>query len=162
MRASTALAGLVAIFIGLPASQLPEFTQQYAQRIGGAVDQLRIVINEFDADAARSNLDRQLALRKMRENPEQFIRDQGVRMSERIARLERLESEQRVFGTGGLFAQINFLWSHDSDLAQRTWDNYKTAFNIEGILLGAFSAAIVFMLTILLTSPLNSSREENP
>jgi preprotein translocase subunit YajC len=160
MRASTAFAGLVVIFIGLPASQLTEFTQQYAQRIGGAVDQLRIVINEFDADAARSDLDRPSALLNMRENPEQFIRDQGVRMSERITRLERLEYQQRVFARGGLFAQIDFLWSHDSELAQRTWDNYKMAFNIEGIILGAFSAAIVFLLTILLTSQFSSHRKD--
>ena len=159
MRASTALAGLMAIFIGLPFSQLPEFRQQYSQRLGGTVDELRIIIKEFDADAANSNLDRSSALRRMHENQEPFIRDQGTRMNDRVARLERLESQQHAFGAGGLFTQIAFLWSYDPELAQRTWHNYKMGFNPEGILLGVFSAAVSFLLTILLSSLFGGGRE---
>ena len=51
-----ALAGL-ALF-----SQAPEFAQQYRQRIGGAVDELRIVVADFDRDAATSQMTRDEAL----------------------------------------------------------------------------------------------------
>ena len=33
-------------------SQFPEFSQQYAQRLGGAVEELQLFVEEFDADAA--------------------------------------------------------------------------------------------------------------
>lgn len=124
------------------------------------IDELRIVVNEFDADAARSNLDRPSALRRMRENSDPFVRDQAIRMSDRITRLGRLERQQRAFGGGGLFTQIVFLGSYDSQLAQRTWDNYKAGWNVEGLLLGAFSGIISFLLAILLSSVFAGRRGE--
>ena len=38
----------------LTLSQAPEFAQQYRQRLGGALDELRRVVADFDADAAKS------------------------------------------------------------------------------------------------------------
>jgi hypothetical protein len=46
----------LALLIGIAASQVPEFAQQYRQRLGGAIDELARVIGEFDSDAARMNL----------------------------------------------------------------------------------------------------------
>ena len=43
-------------------SQFPEFSQQYIQRMGGAVDELTRFVAEFDADAAELGLSRQAAL----------------------------------------------------------------------------------------------------
>ncbi|MCK4862479.1 MAG: DUF2937 family protein, partial [Rhodobacteraceae bacterium] len=38
------LPGIVgAVALGVSMSQFPEFTQQYQQRLGGAVDELRII-----------------------------------------------------------------------------------------------------------------------
>ncbi|NRB05388.1 MAG: DUF2937 family protein, partial [Rhodobacteraceae bacterium] len=33
---------------GLSLSQFPEFSQQYLQRLGGAVDALAVVVTDFD------------------------------------------------------------------------------------------------------------------
>ena len=41
---------------GVGASQLPEFAQQYRQRLGGALEELTRIVAEFDASAARSQL----------------------------------------------------------------------------------------------------------
>ena len=38
--------------LGLVASQFPEYAQQYEQRLGGAVDELRVFVEKFDASAA--------------------------------------------------------------------------------------------------------------
>ncbi len=48
----------LAILLGVAASQVPEFAQQYRQRLGGAVDELNRMLTEFDADAARLQMDR--------------------------------------------------------------------------------------------------------
>ncbi|MEM9851772.1 MAG: DUF2937 family protein, partial [Pseudomonadota bacterium] len=37
-------------------SQFPEFSQQYVQRLGGAVDELRRVAADFDASARAAGL----------------------------------------------------------------------------------------------------------
>ncbi|WP_372834856.1 DUF2937 family protein [Puniceibacterium confluentis] len=39
-------------------SQFPEFSQQYLQRLGGAVDGLARVIRQFDRDAAKVSFSR--------------------------------------------------------------------------------------------------------
>ena len=37
-------------------SQFPEFTQQYMQRLGGQVDALSVVIQDFDPSAQKAQL----------------------------------------------------------------------------------------------------------
>ena len=43
-------------------SQFPEYSQQYMQRLGGAVDELSRFMDDFDADAGRFELSREAAL----------------------------------------------------------------------------------------------------
>ena len=59
VRAITLAGGLTGA-AGL--SQFPEFSQQYIQRLSGAVDELSRVVAEFDADAAALGLSRGEAL----------------------------------------------------------------------------------------------------
>lgn len=47
---------------GIVASQLPAFSQQYIQRLGGAVDELTLVTQAYDRDAAAVGLSREQAL----------------------------------------------------------------------------------------------------
>ena len=57
------LAGGVAGAAGL--SQFPEYSQQYNQRLAGAVDELSHVVADFDASAAAEGLSREAALAQM-------------------------------------------------------------------------------------------------
>jgi hypothetical protein len=162
VRASTAVSGLVALAIGVPISQLPEFTQQYFQRLGGAVDELRIIVNDFDTDAARSNLDRSSALRMMAEDPKQFFRDQATRTNNKIARLSRLQDQQVALGQGGLFNRLSaFARCYDSPLAQRTWENYRGALSLDGVLLGGFASVVSFLVMIIVCSLFSSERQRH-
>ena len=52
------LALAIAVLAGLIGSQGPEFTQQYRQRLGGALEELNRIVAEFDAEAGRENLTR--------------------------------------------------------------------------------------------------------
>jgi hypothetical protein len=72
----TAVLGLAGL--GL-VSQTPEFVQQYSQRLGGALDELHQVVNDFDQDAARSGLVRDDALEEMRSASTRFLRDRAAR-----------------------------------------------------------------------------------
>jgi len=46
MRRTLGILGGLAL--GLTLSQFPEYAQQYVQRLGGAVDELRIIVEDFD------------------------------------------------------------------------------------------------------------------
>ena len=63
------IVGLAAAGGALTASQLPEFTQQYRQRLGGAVDELLRVVADFDADAARNPLTGEARFRRTDDQP---------------------------------------------------------------------------------------------
>ncbi len=67
-------------------SQLPEFAQQYSQRLGGAINELRVIVADFDRDAANSQLTRDEALEQMLGSPTQFARDRGASMNRTITR----------------------------------------------------------------------------
>lgn len=85
----------VALMGGIFFSQAPEFAQQYRQRIGGALDELKILISEFDVQANRNGLDRQEALNIYAASPEAFLRNQGEAMRRTFARYEMLAEQQR-------------------------------------------------------------------
>src|SRR5258708_3513030 len=46
-----AVAFVVALMTGMTLSQVPEFAQQYRQRLGGAIDELALIITHFDEGA---------------------------------------------------------------------------------------------------------------
>ena len=56
---------------GASLSQFPEYSQQYIQRLAGAVDELTLFVTEFDADAASVGLSWDEALQECgHEGPE--------------------------------------------------------------------------------------------
>ena len=59
---SRSFTGLVAAAGLASASQMPEFAQQYRQRLGGAVEELRVVVEDFDRDAQNSQMTRRQAI----------------------------------------------------------------------------------------------------
>jgi hypothetical protein len=84
----------ISLLSALVFCQAPAFVQQYAQRLGGAIDALELVVHHFDDDARRSRYDRQATLALMERNPERIVRDQRASMSKTIGRLSNLRRQQ--------------------------------------------------------------------
>jgi hypothetical protein len=127
----------IALLCALLLSQVPEFAQQYLQRLGGVVDELDSIVRHFDEDSNRSGFDRSAALGVMRNNPERLIREQGNRMQDTIARLNRLREQQTVMKQSGSLVRFGaFLSNVDGPLAERTWQSFVPAlpFSFDGIL----------------------------
>lgn len=87
----SALTGAVAV------GQAPEFAQQYMQRLGGALDELAVVVADFDADAARNGLSRLEALETHQNSATPLFRDRGVSMLRTIDRYEALLDQAARF-----------------------------------------------------------------
>jgi Protein of unknown function (DUF2937) len=142
----------VSIAVGLLFSQAPEFTQQYIQRLCGAVDELSRIVQHFDTDARRSGYDRSGALRVMGDNPEPLVRDQGQRMTENIERLARLRTQQQALREGQGFERLaQFTLNLDPPLMQRTFRDYVPALPLttEGVLLTLLGFLISFSTLLL-------------
>jgi hypothetical protein len=135
LRAVT-LAGGLAGAAGF--SQFPEFSQQYVQRLGGAVDELHRVVAGFDADAAALELTRAQALGALA---------QGGAMGEKrveamrgiMARHARLAGDLAALERAGPFTRAYYA-AHlsDREIAARAWAAYKPAvpMTFEGAVFG--------------------------
>ena len=150
------------VFLGLTLSQYPEYTQQYEQRLGGAVDELQAIVTAFDAAAAREGLDREEALGRYNTNADAFIVGQGADMRATFERYEKLSRHLAALDDGGPFGRMTAIARYyDPQIAARTLENYAPAVpaTTEGL---AFAGAGVlggYGLTALATAPFRRRRK---
>ncbi len=78
------------------AAQAPEFAQQYAQRLGGAVDELRREVASLDADARATGNTRDGAVDRMRGNADELVARRGAAAGATVARLAALSAQQQA------------------------------------------------------------------
>jgi hypothetical protein len=118
----------LAIVMGIVASQVPEFAQQYRQRLGGAVDELTRVIGEFDADAARMNLSREGGIDRLLGNADTFVRQRGEQVRSDVDRVARLGRQLDAYAEAGPFWRLGvFARQYEPEIARRAAENFEPA-----------------------------------
>lgn len=133
-------------------SQFPEYSQQYMQRLGGAVDELQRVVDAFDADAASLDMSREAALVDLAEGGEMGAAraDTMVATFERHARLSGDLAQMQGLGP---FSRAKYAARFtDTELAGRVWENYKPAMPVT--FEGAIFAGLGFLGGLALFSAL--------
>ena len=131
------VAGIGGLGLAVTLSQFPEYAQQYTQRLGGAVDELRVITEEFDRSAASGGLDRVAALRRYESSNDAFLAERGISMAGTFQRYELLRNTlARIEGATPLERLQELPAYLDTDIGRRTLDNYKPAVPVtmEGIL----------------------------
>ncbi|MBB3993522.1 hypothetical protein GGR95_001150 [Sulfitobacter undariae] len=124
-------------------SQFPEFSQQYLQRLGGAVDALGEVVADFDASAAASDLSRDEALAQMQGTS--FLERRGADMTRSINRYTQLSRDLETLEGQGPFMRAYHATSFtDGEIAQAAWAAYKPA--VPMTFAGLSFAAVGFLL----------------
>ena len=122
LRAMT-LAGGIAGAAGL--SQFPEFSQQYVQRLGGAVDELSRFVAEFDADAAEVGLSRAAALQDLAQGGAMGAK-RAETVSATIERHGRLSADLRALQAAGPFTRAyRATRFRDGEIATRAWGAFR-------------------------------------
>ncbi|MQT13345.1 DUF2937 family protein [Segnochrobactrum spirostomi] len=145
------LAIILALLVGAAFAQVPEFGQQYRQRLGGAIGELQAIIAGFDQDAKAHGLDRQAALARLRQNQDLVVQDQAVRMAGIAARLDKLEAQDEAYRTAGPFGRlVAILDNYDPTLVEGTLASYEPA--IPTTLEGAVTAGAGFFATLIVLS----------
>jgi Protein of unknown function (DUF2937) len=137
------LAVAVALIAGVIGSQGPEFAEQYRQRMGGALDELKRIVAQFDAAAARQGLTTPQAVGRLEQNAEPLAREQGQNMVETIARADRLEEELEAMRSAGPLKRIYVMAKDfDPEIARHTLDNYEPAapLSLEAVVAAALAA----------------------
>lgn len=119
------LAGGIAGAAGM--SQMPEFSQQYMQRLGGAVDELSRFVAEFDADAAAVGLSREAALQDLRDGGTMAAK-RAETMSTTLARYDHMSGELQAMAAAGPFTRAYRATRFgDKEITANTWAAFRPA-----------------------------------
>lgn len=119
------LAGGLAGAAGM--SQFPEFSQQYAQRLAGAVDELSRFVEEFDEDARAQGFSRDEALADLGQGG-QMGAARAETMQRTLRRYERLRGDLDALRGAGPFTRAYRAGSlADPEIARAAWQDYKPA-----------------------------------
>ena len=145
LRVLTMVFGLAG---GAGLSRFPEYSQQYRQRLGGAVDELAQVVAQFDADARAEGYDRASALASMAASGG-FPARRAATMQATIARYDRLRTDLRMLQDAGPFTRLA-LASHVTEpaIARATLAEFRPAFPLtfEGLTMGAAGFGLGILL----------------
>ncbi|WP_187429228.1 hypothetical protein ROLI_028940 [Roseobacter fucihabitans] len=123
LRAVTLAAGLAG---GFGAAQFPAYSQQYMQRLGGAVDALQQVVSDFDTSAKAEGLTRGGALSQMQGSA--FVERRRADMTRTIDRYDRLRADLAVLqGQGPFMRAYHGARFTDPEIAARAWQAFQPA-----------------------------------
>jgi len=142
----------ISLLCGLLAAQLPEFAQQYRQRLGGAIDELTAIIAQFDTEATANGLTRLEGIARLQNNTDPLVNGRGTAMRETIARAARLAEQRDEFARLGNFGRVAALFSSfDSGIAKNAYASFEPAMpaTSEGVvagLIGFFGAGLSYHL----------------
>jgi hypothetical protein len=149
-RSLSIIGGLV---LATLVSQFPEYAQQYEQRLGGAVDELRVIVNEFEMSATNFGLTREQALARYAATGDDFIRGRGTTMAQIIARYEMLSATLgEIQGATGWERFAHLPRYLDTDIGARALENFRPAVPVT--VEGAAYAIAGFMFGYLIVSGL--------
>jgi len=149
------------------ASQYPEFSQQYIQRLAGKVDALTLIVADFDQSAAAHNLTRVAALDQMRGTG--FLTARHDDMQAAFARQQRLADNLTFLRLATPLERIAM--PHrlaDPKVFTATWADFRPALPLT--LAGAVAAVLGFLggsvvvsgLMSLLAWPFRRRRPRGP
>jgi hypothetical protein len=128
-----------ALVIGLAMTQLPEYAEQYRQRLGGAIDELSAVVARFDSDSQQQGLTEQGGIDRLHANSDPFVQQRGTQMQDLVARLQRLSETQKQMQSDGPVGRLATLATHyDRMVASRALQSFEPAMpvSLEAFVLG--------------------------
>jgi len=151
IRTLTLVGGLAGATVS---SQFPEFSQQYTQRLGGAVDALAEVVSDFDASADAVGLTRVAALQQMQGTD--FLERRRADMTGTFARYDGLRADLVALeGQGPFMRAYHLPRFSDPQITQAAWTAFQPAvplnfagliFSAVGFLLASVILGVVFKL----------------
>ena len=157
------LAAAIGLLFALLGMQGPEFTQQYRQRLGGAVDELKRVVSAFDADAARQSVTPVEAIARLEGNPDPLAQARGAAIENDIARRDKLQNAlDAMQGAGPIQRVAALALDFDPSIANDTFQNFEPAAPLtsEALLAGALGMVVGWGGTHICAWPIRRRRQE--
>jgi hypothetical protein len=118
-------------------SQVPEFMQQYLQRLGGHLDEARRQLQQFEHAAAQSGLSLDRLIGQTSANANSAVAKLGGVMTEAVTRVDTLTAAQSAIQHASLWSRpFVFLQHLDPSIARATWAVFQPAVptTVEGLI----------------------------
>jgi len=163
VKPRTIAALVTSLVAGMATSQAPELAQQYRQRLEGARHELTKVVADFDADAARNDLDRQGALTLQDRSQEPFMRDRAQSIRRVIARAEHLDRQAaRLAELPAVLRPVAVVADPDGEVFEGALRDFEPAVPLtsHGLIWTAVGLLLGFGLFRLVTFPFRRRRSE--
>ena len=121
---------LLALAAGLAGAgalaQFPEASQHYVQRLAGAVDELSIVVADFDRSAQAAGLTRDAALAEL--SGSAFLAARNADMTRTITRYEALSADLTLLRAAGPVERALLLPARlDTEIGRRALEDFHPA-----------------------------------
>jgi hypothetical protein len=123
--------------LGVALSQFPEYSQQYVQRLGGAVDELKTVVSDFDQTAQSSGQTRSQALASM-DSGDVFLQGRHDDMTRTINRYDYLNESYEILQPAGAFERLAYVRRFgDPQITKNAYADFQPAIplSVDSILL---------------------------
>ncbi|WP_135501895.1 DUF2937 family protein [Roseovarius aestuariivivens] len=146
------LAVVAGLFGAVGLSQFPEYSQQYMQRLSGAVEELDRIVARFDADAESVGLTRSAALVDLASGG-RMGEARALSMQRVVERHARLREDLLVLeGTTTVGKLLKYRRFSDDKIAKRALDDFKPAVPVttEGFGFGAAGFGLGYSLVLCL------------
>jgi hypothetical protein len=109
-------------------SQIPEFIQQYLQRLGGHLDEARRQLEQFRATAAQSGLTFDQLVHATAANADPAVARLGVVIRDSQARVTALAADEQAIRAAHAFERpFVFLHHSDPEIVRATWSIFRPA-----------------------------------
>ncbi len=155
------LAVAIGLLLALLGSQLPEFAQQYRQRLGGALDELNRMVGQFDSEVAGQSLTRAQGLDRLAKNDDPLARQRAEAVSGEIDRATRLERQQDSMKSAGPLTRIAaMIENYDAPMLHQAIADYEPGVpvTVEALIIGAIGLVIGWSATHLFAWPIRRRR----
>ena len=131
---------LVCVVGAVLLSQLPEFIQQYLQRLGGHLDEARRQLEQFQTVAAKAGLTFQQLVANSLASTEPTVARLGGVMRDTADRVDALAAADAAIRHASMFTRpLVFLRHIDLSVAHATWTIFRPAVptTVEGLVYAA-------------------------
>jgi hypothetical protein len=145
-------------------SQVPEFMQQYLQRLGGHLDEARRQVQQFEHAAAQSGLTVGKLIGQTAANGDPAVARLGGVMKEAVMRVDTLAAAQSAVEHASLWSRPFVFVQHlDPAIARATWAVFKPAVptTIEGLVYALLGMLILMAVYSLIKYPFTRTRQRS-
>ena len=152
------LALFFAMLSGVVTAQMPEYWQQYRQRLEGAIDELSRIVTQFDAENAAYKLTRREGIAHLEASPDPLVKARGVQMQHIVWRLQKLQRIDAAFDDKNLPAKWwTLATTFDPAIAARAYEAYQPAIptTVDGFMAGLVGFFVGGGLVHLLGLPIH-------